>query len=271
MGTDSKHIAGARALTAEKRVLVIDDDPSHRKLFCRILNTRGYTCAAAEGAARARMLLDSSPYDILVTDIVMPGESGMELVAAVQSIYPDMAVIMATGVEDAGVYARAAEMGIYGYLIKPVTQSQLLATLESAWIRLSIERDRKRQAQLLAEIIVDRDAQVTRLEAANRKIIAQQAHLIQQERLSALLQLAGATAHEINQPLMVILGYLEMVAMDSAYPGKIEVYADKIKGAAERIVHIVKKIRNLHSDNVVRYNAHDSIIDLDGPVPDQGN
>ena len=261
--------AGTGTQPADIRVLIVDDDAAHRKLLCRNLVRRGYVCDTAVNGRGARALLAGGAYDILVADIVMPGESGLDLAAAVQTLYPDMAVIMATGVEDSRAYGRAAEMGVYGYLIKPVSRNQLLATVESAWQRLSMERENRQQAQMMARLIIERDTQVAALEVANQKILAQQADLIRKERLSALLQLAGATAHEINQPLMIILGCIEMLA-DNGCPEKRNAYAAGIKAAAERIAHIVTKIQSLHSDKSVCYNAHDRIIDLDGQVPDQG-
>ena len=263
MTTDVNSPAGAWADTAVKRVLIVDDEPAHRKLFCRILDEQGYACAAAAAAEEARALLNSAPCDILLTDIMMPGESGLDLVTDIHQRYPDMAVVMATGVDDAGAYGRAAELGVYGYLIKPVSKNQLLATLESAWIRLCIERENRRQARVMAQLVDDRNRQVAALKTANRKIIAQQADLIKQERLAALLQLAGVTAHEINQPLMVILGCLDLVALDRGCPEKLSAHAVRIKTAAERIAAIVRRIKDLHSDKVVRYSEQISIIDLD--------
>lgn len=247
---------------SERRVLIVDDEAAHRKRYCTVLAAEGFACEAAEAAESARAILRSTSYDILVADIVMPGGSGLDLAADVQVSSRDMAVIMVTGIDDPAVYKRAADLGVYGYLIKPVTNNQLRATVQSAWIRLTLERERVKQTQLLEKLVKQRDETVAALETANLKIHEQQAHLVKQERLSALLQFAGATAHEINQPLMVIFGHIEMMAMDRGSTDKLEAHVAKIQAASEQISHIVKKIQRLRTDTVIRLNEHDSIIDL---------
>ena len=249
----------------DKRALIVEDDASHRKLYVRILGAKGFGCDAAETASEARALLDAGAYDLMVADIVMPGESGLDLVAEIQGTHPDMAVIMASGMDDPDIYSRAAALGVYGYLIKPISKNQLLATVESAWIRLRLERERRGQTRKLEELLADRDAKVLALEAAKQTILDQQERLIKKERQAALLQLAGAAAHEINQPLMVILGHLELMAMDRDNTETMAAHATTIKAAAERISGIIKKIQHLRSDQVIHLNVHDSIIDLHHP------
>ena len=104
------------------------------------------------------------------------------------------------------------------------------------------------------------------LERANRQIIEQQKAIIEEERLKVLLQMAGATAHELNQPLMALLGYIELMAMDRDNPEKVGKYSEQIEDAGRRIAEIVKKIQTIRHDEVKRYAGETTILNLENPV-----
>ncbi|KGM42674.1 hypothetical protein JY97_12255 [Alkalispirochaeta odontotermitis] len=104
------------------------------------------------------------------------------------------------------------------------------------------------------------------LERANRQIIEQQQAIIEEERLKVLLQMAGATAHELNQPLMALLGYIELMAMDRDNPAKMAKYSEQIEEAGRRIAEIVKKIQTIRHDDVKRYAGETTILNLNKRV-----
>lgn len=85
-----------------KKVLIVDDDASIGRMLGRILNKmqRGYSFALS--AEEARRMLKEEAFDLLLCDIRLPGESGMDLIEYVMSEYPDMAVIMVSGVDEIG-------------------------------------------------------------------------------------------------------------------------------------------------------------------------
>jgi two-component system cell cycle response regulator len=105
-----------------------------------------------------------------------------------------------------------------------------------------------------------------RLERANRQIIKQQKAIIEDERLKVLLQMAGATAHELNQPLMALLGYIDLMTMDRHNPEKISKYSKGIEDAGQRIAEIVKKIQTIRHDEVKHHAAETNILTLDKPI-----
>ena len=104
------------------------------------------------------------------------------------------------------------------------------------------------------------------LERANRQIIEQQKAVIEEERLKVLLQMAGATAHELNQPLMALLGYVDLMAMDRDNPAKVEKYSQKIEAAGRRIADIVKKIQTIRHHEVKYSPREAAILNLDQPI-----
>ncbi len=102
-----------------------------------------------------------------------------------------------------------------------------------------------------------------RLEEANQKILEQQESVIQEERLKVLLQMAGATAHEINQPLMGLFADIESVRRNKDNPEEVAQHLDKAEKCGDRIAHIVKKIQEIRHDDTIPYYGQTRIIDLD--------
>ena len=86
---------------------------------------------------------------------------------------------------------------------------------------------------------------------------------IEQEQLKTLLQMAGATAHELGQPLTVLLGNIELMAIYKDNPEKLASGMAKVKEAGKRITSIVKKIQNIRQVETKPYAKDISIIDLD--------
>ncbi len=107
---------------------------------------------------------------------------------------------------------------------------------------------------------------ITKLEAANRRIIDQQNALIEEERLKVLLQMAGATAHELNQPLATLMGYIELFEFDKDDPEKVAAYLEKIKTAGHRIAEIVEKIQSMRPDQVEVKSNGVNVITIDQDV-----
>ncbi|MFL5271383.1 MAG: sigma 54-interacting transcriptional regulator, partial [Anaeromyxobacteraceae bacterium] len=100
------------------RVLVVDDKENMLKLFAKIL-ADGYELTTAGDGARALALVASEAFDVVVTDIRMPGASGFELLQAVKARAPGTEVVMMTGYATVADAVQAMRMGAYDYLEKP--------------------------------------------------------------------------------------------------------------------------------------------------------
>lgn len=115
------------------RVLVVDDEPCITELLSRWLEeTGGYRCDVAHGAEEALELLPSRQHDLLISDVMMPGMSGLELLELAKSRRPDLAVLMATGVDDRRTAVRALQLGAYGYLLKPFGEAEVIINVANA-------------------------------------------------------------------------------------------------------------------------------------------
>jgi len=118
----------------------------------------------------------------------------------------------------------------------------------------------------LEKTIQELEKSVTELKKANQKILEQQKALIEEERLKVLLQMAGATAHELNQPLMALLCNIELMRMIKDSPEEMAHYLAQIEDSGRRIADIVKRIQNIRYDETRPYLGDTRIINLEQKV-----
>src|SRR5262245_43541296 len=86
-----------QATTTSGRILLVDDEPAILRVYTRILSESGYTIECASGGAQALEHLARESFDVIVSDIAMPGMTGIQLLRAVRSRDLDVPVILATG------------------------------------------------------------------------------------------------------------------------------------------------------------------------------
>jgi two-component system phosphate regulon response regulator OmpR len=123
--------------------LIVDDDAASARLMRDILELEGYRCTIAADAASARRALDDREYALALVDVMMPGESGLELAASLLREHPNLAVVMVTGVDDRNIAQLAIDTGAYGYVVKPYAPNQLLVTVANAGHRRCLEIERR--------------------------------------------------------------------------------------------------------------------------------
>lgn len=102
------------------RVLVVDDDETIRDTLYELLSEE-YLCQTAENAEKAFARLEADTYDVVLTDISMPGLSGLELLGQVRQRFPDTPVIIISGISDQEHAQGLIKLGAFDFLLKPFT------------------------------------------------------------------------------------------------------------------------------------------------------
>jgi two-component system response regulator AtoC len=132
---------------ADVRVLVADDKENLRRLVSRILaDAGGYAVDEADDGARALALVATRAYDVVVTDIRMPGADGFELLAAVKARDPSVEVVMMTGYATVQDAVRAMKRGAFDYLEKPFDPDAALGVVARAAERKRVADAARRAA-----------------------------------------------------------------------------------------------------------------------------
>jgi len=147
------------------RILVIDDEDVVRGLVVEILETAGHAAVGAESAERALTLLESSDFDLVVSDVVMPGLSGLELLERVRERRASLPVVLVTGAGTYDTLSEALTRGAAGLVTKPFAHADLQNAVADALERASRSREELRErllaptlASALANAIEARDS-----------------------------------------------------------------------------------------------------------------
>jgi EAL domain-containing protein (putative c-di-GMP-specific phosphodiesterase class I) len=131
------------------RVLLIDDDAALLRVYKSALGLRGFVVETAADGDAALQKIDAAPFDVVVSDVAMPGLDGLEFLQAVRRRDLDVPVILITGEPNVDSAARATEHGAFRYLVKPV-EAKALDDLVRLAGRLHRMAELKRQAFAVA-------------------------------------------------------------------------------------------------------------------------
>ena len=147
------------------RILVIDDEEVIRMLMLEILESAGHEVVAAETAELALTLLEESEFDLVVSDVIMPGLSGLDLLGAVRAHRASLPVVLVTGAGTYETLSQALTRGAAGLVTKPFAHADLQRAVADALERAARARDELRErlltptlASALANAIEARDS-----------------------------------------------------------------------------------------------------------------
>jgi len=147
------------------RILVIDDEDVIRMLVMEILESAGHEITGADSAERALALLEEMEFDLVVSDVVMPGLSGLELLERVRESQASLPVVLVTGAGTYDTLSQALTRGAAGLVTKPFAHADLTAAVGDALERASRSREELRErllaptlASALANAIEARDS-----------------------------------------------------------------------------------------------------------------
>jgi PAS domain S-box-containing protein len=114
------------------KILIVDDEPHICEMLSRWLGSEGYECVAAPNGKEAVGLLEGKEFDLVVTDVMMPEMSGLELLEIIKEKHSHPAVLVATGFDDSHTATRALELGASGYMTKPFKRNEFLVYVTNA-------------------------------------------------------------------------------------------------------------------------------------------
>ncbi len=193
----------------DRRILIVDDEEAIRNLFGLALSEQ-YECVTAADTSEALRLLAAHQFALVISDVQMPGLSGVELLRKIVSDYPDTVVIMVSGIDRSQRVIDALRIGAFDYLLKPCDLDVLQLRVEQALERRTLLQNGKRYKEKL-------EIHNAELSAQRAKLTSLQAQLMQSEKMASLGQLAGGVAHELNNPAGFI--YSNMESLDQYAAG----------------------------------------------------
>ncbi|MBF0509854.1 MAG: diguanylate cyclase [Deltaproteobacteria bacterium] len=213
----------------KEKILVIDDSLTFLHGIKRKLVEAGYEVSMANSGPKGIKALEAFSPDCIVLDFSMPEMDGDEVARIISSDerYAHIPILMLTGMDDKNDVLRGLKAGAADYVNKNVEFEILLARLE---------------AVIRKKILYDQ------LEEAKQRILEQQKHIVEEERIKVLLQITGATAEELNQPLNSLLASIEMLKNTDDIPPRFQDQVKKIVEHGEQITDIVNRMQGIRQD-----------------------
>lgn len=121
-------------MSAVKKVLVVDDDPVVGRSFDRVLTGKGYAVISASDGEEALEKLAREDYDVVFTDIKMPGMNGIEVAARIKATRPWLPVVIVTGYGSEENESRAKSAGVSAFLRKPLSPDMIEQSAQAALV-----------------------------------------------------------------------------------------------------------------------------------------
>jgi putative nucleotidyltransferase with HDIG domain len=148
-------------------ILVVDDEDFIREIICRKLGGSGFECDSAPSAEDALAKIAQNDYDCVLSDIHMPGMSGVDLLRQIKLQDQDLAVILITGAPDIDAALEAMRLGAYDHLSKPLNLAALEMTVDRALEKKRLVEENREYQHNLESMVKERTKQ---LSAANEDL-----------------------------------------------------------------------------------------------------
>ncbi|MGH9414841.1 MAG: HD domain-containing phosphohydrolase [Terriglobales bacterium] len=191
--------------STEARLLIVDDEPMVRDLLCAFLEDNGFTCESSPSVDDALLHLQQGNIDLVISDLHMPGRTGLELLEAIGSKHPHTAFLMATAAPDTKTAVQAMRKGAADFLVKPLDLSQVLATVRSTLARRADTDAASARQQQAESLLAERTQQLG--------LALQQVELQSKETLRAVAMTLDVRAHDVAGHCLRVSRYsLELAA-----------------------------------------------------------
>jgi DNA-binding NtrC family response regulator len=124
-----------------KSILIVEDEETLRESIKRIFMKEGYSVEAVESAERGLALLETNQYDVIISDIILPGMDGIEMLVRVREQLPDQIFIVVTAYASLDTSVKALRAGAYDYIMKPIIHEEIKQVVRNAVRQQSLQTE----------------------------------------------------------------------------------------------------------------------------------
>ena len=157
---DSKIFRGERK-EIMVHILIVDDDPKLNKTVCIYLNDCGFETTGVLNAQAAYEALNSRPYDLIVSDIMMPGVDGFAFARSVRQLDKHIPILFMSAKDDLPSKQKGFQLGIDDYMVKPVELAELEMRVRALLRRANIEAERR---LTVGNLVLDADGMTAEID-----------------------------------------------------------------------------------------------------------
>lgn len=222
----------------KQRILIVDDQSVHTVALCDVLRQYQFDAEGCASAESALELLRTQSFDLMLSDLNMPGMDGIALVKEALQIDPDLACIIMTGEGSIATAVRAMQGGALDYIVKPFKASSLLPVLARA---------QATRALRLANAELERQLRQNVMELAEANHRLEQARTAAEHANAEKSRFLSNMSHELRTPLNGILGFAQILAADKLPATQLEKqrFARNIVQSGQHLLKLVNEILDL--------------------------
>jgi DNA-binding NtrC family response regulator len=177
-----------------KSILIVEDEETLRESIRRIFTKEGYAVDGAESAEKALSLLETSVYDVIISDIILPGMDGIEMLTRIREQIPDQIFIVVTAYASLDTSVKALRAGAYDYIMKPIIHEEIKQIVRNALRQKSLQSE---NVLLKREIGKDYDFSSIIGETPSLKAILEEVRKITDTKSTVLLLGETGTGKEL--------------------------------------------------------------------------
>ena len=199
---------------ADAQILVVDDEEDTALLLCDLLRNRGYQVEAVFSGAACLAFLEHTPVDVVISDVQMPGMTGIELCEQLYARFPDCAPIVLTGHDRLDTAIAALRAGAWDFLTKPARGEVLELAIDRALEEFGLQREVKRliteqAVETPIEGLIGESAPMRDLQRMIRRMAATDANVLIVGESGTGKELVAAALHQLaparrDEPLVAI-------------------------------------------------------------------
>jgi DNA-binding NtrC family response regulator len=181
-------------------LLIIDDEPNTLASLSRAFRLAGHEATVSDQPAKALELIKAQSFDLILSDVVMPGKDGIALLEEIKSLGVTTPVVMMSGQAHIEMAVRATRMGAIDFLEKPISTDKLLLTLENAMRLTRLEQENSELRRTLGKHeLVWRGEAMTRLMAQIERVAASETRVCILGETGTGKELVARTVHQKSQ------------------------------------------------------------------------
>lgn len=228
---------------SQYKILAVDDDFASRLLLQKALQADSHQITICESGEKAIELISREKFDLIITDLIMNGISGLELLEEINKKDSELSLILLTGHASIETAIQAVRLGAADYLLKPINVEELRIRVKKTLERVELE---------------------SQLKEAHKNLT-----------YSATIATAN---HEINQPLTVIISAIDMIKMEleklDVTNERLTNYLELLTKSSLRIANLLRKLREISSPKMQEVPFGVTMINIDSDenissVPDR--
>lgn len=185
-------------------ILIVDDEEMIRELLSAALQQEGYQCFLAENVDAAFSILEVENIDLVISDIMMPGKSGVDLLKDLKQVNSDIAVLMITGLSDMNTAMDCIHLGADDYIAKPFSISRVILTVRNMLSKRSLSIEKKNYQISLEYKVMEQTEQIRRT--------MNELHEAYDSTLTALVKALDAREKEVGSHSERVMNYTTFMA-----------------------------------------------------------